>query len=283
MKFAICNETFQNRTLAQACAAAQKYGYDAVELAPFTLGKLVTDIPPREREDYCKIARDSGVEILGLHWLMVTPKGAEKRFHINCADSGIREDTQAYYKELIRFCADLGGSIMVHGSPKQRDWDPGEYYYDAFQRTVEFFHGVMDTAAECGVTICFEPLSHVETNFINCARDTMELIREVNHPHFQLHLDVKAMCGGEYDHPADVIREYQSVLKHFHANDRNKRGPGTGDVDYVPIAAALKEVGYNGYVSVEVFDYTPDAETIARESIEFLRQSFDSPASISGI
>lgn len=283
MKFAICNETFQNQSFQEACAGAQRHDYDGVELAPFTLGKLVTDIPPRERQDLRKIAENAGVEIIGLHWLLVVPKGVEKQLHINTPDAEVRKQTQDYYKELIHFCADLGGKIMVHGSPKQRDWTPKDFYYDVFQRTVDFFGGCMDTAKECGVTICFEPLSHTETNFMNSARDTRELINAVNHPHFQLHLDAKAMCGAEYESPDTIIRKNADVMKHFHANDRNLRGPGTGDVDFTPIATALKEINYNGYVSVEVFDYTPDADTIAKESISYLKHVFSAERSIDGV
>lgn len=274
MKFAICNETFQNQPWKTICECAAKCGYDGVELAPFTLGKLVTDISAQERREIRRTAEESGVPIIGLHWLLVTPPGIEKPLHINCPDDAIRRQTIDYYKELIRFCAELGGTIMVHGSPKQRNWTPVDFYHVVFERAAEFFRECMSTAKECGVTICFEPLTHTETNFINCARDGMELIRAINHPNFQLHLDAKAMCGGEYYVPADVIRQYKHALRHFHANDRNLRGPGTGDVDFNPIAAALKEVKYSGYVSVEVFDYTPDGETIARESIEFLKSVF---------
>lgn len=274
MKFAICNETFQDQSWQEVCDCASRCGYDGVELAPFTLGKLITDLTPAERSDIRKKAEDAGVKIIGLHWLLVVPKGVDKTLHINCPDASIRKQTQNYYKEMIRFCAEMGGSVMVHGSPKQRDWTPTDFYYDVFQRTVDFFQGCMDLADECGVTICFEPLTHAETNFINCGRDGMELIKAINHPRFQLHLDAKAMCGGEYQPPAQVIPQYKDVLKHFHANDRNLRGPGTGDVDFRPIAQALKKIQYNGYVSVEVFDYKPDGETIARESIEYLQSVF---------
>ncbi len=270
MKFAICNETFQNQTFQQACDCASKCGYDGIEVAPFMLGESVKDISEAERKNIRNTAEDAGLEVVGLHWLLLTPKG----LHLNCADQSVRQKTQDYYQEMIRFCAEIGGKVMVHGSPQQRNWEPHEYYQDVFQRTVEFYQNCMNTAQECGVTICFEPLTHAETNFINSARDALELIQAVNHPNFQLHLDVKAMCGGEFYPPAEVIKKYKDVLKHFHTNDRNKKGPGTGDVDYKPIAAALKEIGYDGYLSVEVFDYTPNPETIAKESIQYLKSIF---------
>ncbi len=163
---------------------------------------------------------------------------------------------------------------MVHGSPKQRNWEPGDFYQDTFQRAVEFYQSCLDLAKEHGITICFEPLTHAETNFINTGRDARVLIETLNHPNMKLHLDVKAMCGGEYIPPADAIRENKDILGHFHANDRNTKGPGTGDVDYTPITAALKEINYSGYVSVEVFDYTPDGDTIARDSMRYLKQVF---------
>jgi sugar phosphate isomerase/epimerase len=93
----------------------------------------------------------------------------------------------------------------------------------------------------------------------------------VNHPSFVLHLDVKAMATDEAPVP-ELIRRYAARTGHFHANDPNRRGPGFGATDFVPIFRALLESGYQGWVSVEVFDYSPDPETIARESIRYMRE-----------
>jgi sugar phosphate isomerase/epimerase len=73
---------------------------------------------------------------------------------------------------------------------------------------------------------------------------------------------------------AQIIRESWPHFAYFHANDKNLKGPGFGEVDFKPIAAALKEVGYDGTVSVEVFKFEDGPEVIATESLEHLKKVF---------
>ena len=121
------------------------------------------------------------------------------------------------------------------------------------------------------MTLCMEPLSIEETDFVNTCAEALELVKAVDHPRFVLHLDVKAMSS-ELTPVPELIRRHAGEAGHFHANDANRRGPGFGPTDFLPIFQALDDAGYRGWVSVEVFDYTPDPETIARESLEYMRR-----------
>jgi len=93
----------------------------------------------------------------------------------------------------------------------------------------------------------------------------------VGHLNFQMMLDTKAMTTEQEDRPA-LIRKFAKYVKHYHANDANLNGPGWGDVDFGPIFQALKDVNFDGYVSVEVFNFDPGPEAIATKSLEYMKQ-----------
>jgi sugar phosphate isomerase/epimerase len=269
MKFAICNEIFKGWKLDDILAYAKRLGYSAVEIAPFTLADSVTLISPADRQKIRDSAARIGIEIAGIHWVLVKPEG----LYINHTAAAIRQRTSDYFRELVDFCADIGGKVIVVGSPKQRNIMPGVTPEQGWQWAADTFRAAVEEAAVRNVTICFEPLGPAETNFINTATDAMRFVQQFNSANFKIILDVKAMCAESKPIP-DIIRESFPHLAHFHANDKNLKGPGFGDVDFKPIAAALKQVGYNGYVSVEVFNFDEGPEIIATKSLEYLRASF---------
>jgi sugar phosphate isomerase/epimerase len=269
MKFAICNEIYQGWKIEDTFAHAAKVGYDAVEIAPFTLANSVTDISAAERRRIRDAAARNQIAIAGLHWLLVKPEG----LYVNHTDAAIRERTAKYFVELVDCCADLGGTVMVIGSPKQRNVLPGVSPQQAWDWATATFHDAAKRAAERGVTLCFEPLSPAETNFINTAAEAIRFAQQFRSPNFKIILDVKAMCS-ESKPIQQIIRESWPNFGHFHVNDKNLKGPGFGDVDYKPIAAALKEVGYNGYASVEVFQFEEGADVIATKSLAYLKKTF---------
>jgi len=138
---------------------------------------------------------------------------------------------------------------------------------EAAQNATQVLEKVLPQLEANQVTLALEPLGPAEGNFWNHASQTVEVIDQIDSPWIRLHLDVKAMSTEGMPIP-QVIRDHASHMVHFHANDPNRLGPGMGDVDFVPIFEALRDVRYGGWVSVEVFDYSPGIETIAKQSMQ---------------
>jgi sugar phosphate isomerase/epimerase len=266
MKFAICNETFVDWPFERAFAAAREIGYTGIEIAPFTMDADARAISSQRRAEVRRQAADAGLEVVGLHWLLAKTEG----YYLTSPEAETRRRTAEYFRELARLCRDLGGSVMVLGSPGQRNLLPGVSHEEAMQYAAEVLQAAMPECEQCGVTIAVEPLGPAEGDFLLTAAQGIELARMVDSPHCKLHLDVKAMSS-EPTPIADIIRASKDYVVHFHANDPNRLGPGMGEVKFEPIFQALKEIDYQGWVSVEVFDYSPGPEPIARQSLAYMR------------
>lgn len=273
MRFAICNETFQDWPFEKAFAYARELGYTGIEYAPFTMtGDGPADarrISQQQRKEVRSQAEAAGLEAVGLHWLLAKTEG----FYLTTPDAVVRKQTAEYLGELARLCRDLGGSVMVLGSPKQRDLLPGVSLEQATELAADCLKNALSELEKHDVTIALEPLSPADTNFLNTAESAVDLADRINHPLIQIHLDVKAMVSEPTPIP-QLIRKYISRTAHFHANDANLQGPGMGDVDFVPIFQALKDARYYGWVSVEVFDYAPGIEALASKSIAYMKETW---------
>jgi sugar phosphate isomerase/epimerase len=270
MKFAICQELFEGWDWERQCETIAATGYTGIELAPFTLASRIGEVGPQRRKELKAVAESHGLTICGLHWLLAKTEG----MHLTTSDSAVRRATAQYLIELTHACADLGGDIMVFGSPMQRNLQDGMSREQAYANAAEVFRAVTPALADRGVTIAMEPLTPKETNFVNSCADAVELMALVDHPNFALHQDVKAMLSESSSIP-HLIAQYAPRTRHFHVNDDNLLGPGMGRTNYLPILQALRDTKYSGWVSVEVFDYRPGAEHIARVSIEYMRRVLD--------
>jgi sugar phosphate isomerase/epimerase len=267
MRYAICNETFEGWDHARICAAAAHLGYTGLEMAPFTLAPRITDVTLTQRRTLRQQADDAGVPIIGLHWLLAKTEG----FMVTSPDAAVRQNTATYLGELARCCRDLGGDLMVFGSPQQRRVPAGHTKEQAADFALDTFRRAAAIIADNGVRFCLEPLAPPDADFLTSCAEAVELLDRINHPSFALHLDVRAMSSESEPIPA-LIRRHASRTGHFHANDATGRGPGFGDIDFRPVFQALRASDYSGWVSVEVFDYTPDPDTIARESIRYMME-----------
>jgi sugar phosphate isomerase/epimerase len=259
-RYALCNEMFEGWPLTKTAAAAAEIGYQGIELAPFTLAPLVTDLTAADRKKIRQDVEAAGLEVAGLHWLL-----AKTPFRLNVPDPEDRERAARYLLALIDFCGDVGGDILVFGSPDQRDPAGGFAPQAAWKSTVEIMRRCGERASACGVTFCIEPLG---TPFVTWVDDAARMVQEVDHPGFRMIVDCKSMAQDVARWPlAEQIRAAAPWFKHVHVNDPNLLGPGMGDMDFRPVLATLRDLAYTGWVSVEVFRYELGPERIARESL----------------
>lgn len=270
MRFSVCNELFENWEFKGVLEFASTIGYDAIEIAPFTLCNSVFELGRDKRKELREELGSFGIGCSALHWLLVKPAG----LHICHPDPSVRSKTIEYLRELISFADDIGCRTMVFGSPGQRSIQ-GMDKAQGWKLALETFRACVSALEDRDVTIGLEPLRHDMTNFINKADEAVRFIDAVGSDHFRLTLDVYAMTGEEAS-PANTIRKHGKSLVHFHANDDNERGPGTGSADYKQIRAALEKIGYMGYASVEVFKFDQDPRAIAQGALDFLRGLFAS-------
>jgi sugar phosphate isomerase/epimerase len=275
MRFALCNELLQSseRGWAETCQLTATAGYDGIEIAPFTLDSDVRLVGSHTRKVYARTAQRAGLKVIGLHWLLVSPKGLS----LTSREPSIRQATADYLAALTDFCADMGGTIMVLGSPAQRRIPEGDTADIAAERLMAGLAPALARAETHGITLCLEPLPRPEADLILMMDEAIRLIVHRNHPNLRTIFDAKS-ASSEGTSLTDLIVSNAPYIAHVHANDANRRGPGYGDTDFVPILAALNQIGYTGYISVEPFDYTPDPVTVATDCIAYLRRCVERAA-----
>ena len=276
MLISLCNEVIRELPLPQQFEFARKIGYDGVEIAPFTLGDDPHVIAAGKRAEIRRAARDAGMAITGLHYLLLAPAGLS----ITSADAAQRSRTVDVMRRLCGLAADLGAAILVHGSPAQRRLEPGGEA-ESRKWAAECFAAVADTAAEAGVTYCIEPLAPPEANFVNTVAEAATIVRAIGNQAVRTMIDCSAAGRAEAQAIPDLIRQWlpTGLIAHIHLNDPNRRGPGEGDLVFAPIFAALAANGYRGMAAVEPFIYEPDGPTCAARAIGYVRGAMESRAS----
>lgn len=266
-RHAICNEVFQGLDFPSACRIARESGYTGLEIAHFTLAESPEGIPPARREELKRMMADEGLEFVGLHWLMVAPKG----LHVTTPDPALRDRSWNHIRGLIDLCGDLQSTpgVMVFGSPFQRNAVDGQTVEDATRRFAEGFAAVADQAAARQVTLLVEALPKAQSNIVNTVEAAAAIVEQVNHPAVRTMFDTHNAADETEPH-AVILERYLPYIRHVHVNEMDGRYCGTGDYDFAPVLDVLRRKQFPGWVSLEVFDFQPDAATIARESRTYL-------------
>lgn len=270
MRFALCNEVIGDMPFGEQCQFAAAVGYDGLEVAPFTLGETPHALTTSVVRDTRAAAESAGIEITGLHWLMVKPNGLS----ITDPDEHIRQTTIAVGLGLVQLCADLGGSVLVHGSPKQRELpaDP-DLASEAKALARDYFETMAIAAEAAGVVYCVEPLGPAETNHINTVADAAALTRDIGRASFKTMIDTKAALQAETLPVPDLLDRWLPTgeIAHIQVNDADGAAPGQGETAFLPIFDALARNGYDGVVAVEPFKYAPTGAAVAARAIGYLK------------
>ena len=269
-KYAMCNESMAELSWAEQCRTIGNAGYQGVEIAAFTLVKEgVQEIRPAARKAMVSAMEDAGIECVGLHWLLAPPP---KGLHFTTPDVAVRRKTIGYFNELIDFCGDLGGEAMIFGSPKQRN-TRGISVKEATKNFADSLAEVADHAQQRGVKILVEPLGERTTDVVNTLAEALDVAQQVDHPAVDIMFDLNNTV--DEIEPYDVLlRKYYPHIHHVHVQEQGGKHLGTGNAvnDYVKAFQALKDLRFNEWVSLEVFDFSPGGKTIAEESIHILRE-----------
>ena len=276
MMISLCNEVLRELDFATQCALAKGLGYDGLEIAPFTLSDDPAQLPANRRAELRRIAHDHGLAITGLHYLLLAPEGLS----ITSPDAALRTRTSDYMRALIELCADLGGRILVHGSPKQRAVAPDQSRDEALAHATACFAAIAEAAEQAGVTYCIEPLAAPEAQLINTIEEAAAIVDRIGSSGVLTMIDTCAAGRGEAAPIPELIEHWLPTGKiaHIHLNDPNRRAPGQGELRFGPILRTLRRHGYAGICSVEPFVYEPDGPTCAARAIGYVRGLLEGPA-----
>lgn len=269
MRLSLCNEVLVPMPFAQQCEYAAKLGYDGLEVAPYTLSDEPHRMSPALVAASRRATQDSGIEVTGLHWLLVKPTGLS----ISAKDDAVRTNTLDVMFALIDLCAELGGKYLVHGSPGQRRIDPGDTHEAALARAQACWAAAGERAAKAGVVYCVEPLSSEQTPLVNTLAEAAQVVAAIGNPALKSMLDCSSAGQMEQEALDQLVERWlpQGLIAHVQVNDRNRAGPGQGTDTFAPLLAALLRHGYTGDIAVEPFDYVPDGPGAAARAAGYLR------------
>jgi len=234
-RWAICSETFAGMPFPDACRAAARCGYAGIEVEPAHLGPDPVQLPPGARKAIRQVMAAAGLQFTGFHNALKAPAG----LHLTSADAAQRA----------------------------RSWD----YADATQRLADGLTALAPHAHARGVTIALEPLAPHLCNIIHTLAEALAVVQPSQSPALQTMFDTHNAVAETIPH-ADAVRQFKTSIRHVHLNELDGRYPGAADYPFLPILQALRDIRYPGWVSVEVFDFKPDGETVARRALEHLRK-----------
>lgn len=242
--------------IAQAAAV----GFDAVEIFP----RSAEELNARELK---LLLQQHKVQLAamgtGAGWVV-------QKLRLTDPEAGVRKRAQQFVGSIIDFAGGFGASAII-GSMQGRA-DGAVTREQAMGWLGEALEQLGPRAHALGVPLLFEPLNRYETNLVRTVDEGLDLLQPLRTKNVKLLCDLFHM-NIEESSIADALRRAGTALGHVHFADSNRHAIGLGHTDMAPIAAALREIGYAGFVSAEILPL-PDSEAAARKTVESFRRFF---------
>jgi sugar phosphate isomerase/epimerase len=246
--------------VADACRNAAGLGFDAIELFAPSADAInalpLSELLQQHELKLAAVGTGAGMVIHGLH--LCDPDPARRKL------------AQDFIRGIIDAGAPYGAPAII-GSMQGR-WDASTDQSTATALLRESLEMLGRHAADHKVPLIYEPLNRYETNLATTMEQGVELLKPLGTDNVVLLADLFHM-NIEESNIAEGIRAAGSKIGHVHFVDSNRQAAGRGHMDYVPIAAALREIGYDGYASAEAFPI-PDSDDAARQTIETFEAVF---------
>ena len=272
----VCNEFYGETDFAEACRSMRRAGWTGIEVAPFTLMQDATKLPADRRREVRDIIESEGLRFVGLHWLTVGPEG----LHVTTPDTTVRERSWEYVRGLVALCSDLrpegeSGGVMVFGSPMQRRTTGGLTRAQAEANFIDGVRTIVPDLEAAGVTLCVEALPTDQCDVIISLDRAAEIVDEIGSPMVQTMFDSHNAIEEVEPHDELVTKHWEKI-RHIHVNELDGSYPRCGGgYDFKPVLQVAADRNFEGWVSMEVFDFSPGAEKIVSESIAYLKQEID--------
>jgi sugar phosphate isomerase/epimerase len=243
--------------LADAFSRAAELGFDAVEIFPPSAAAIdvanVSALSERHGLDVAAVGTGAG-------WVL-------RKLSLTHGDAALRQEAKEFVRHTIDVAAKLAAPAII-GSMQGR-WEGAVGREQALEYFAEALHDLGGHAAAAGVALLYEPLNRYETNLFNRLGDAAAWLRSIRAPNVRILADLFHMNIEEADSSA-ALREAAALIGHVHFADSNRRAVGMGQTRVGPILEVLREIGYKGYLSAEVFPL-PDPMTAARQTISAFR------------
>lgn len=269
MKYALCNELFGSMDLAAAAEICRKAGYGGIEFAPYTVFGSFSPADVKAGIENIKNAlAKTDLAFVGFHWLLVD----SKPMSLVSPEKALRDTALQRLKLLISAAGELGGGVLVLGSPKQRSSFPGQGADAAAAMLRDSIQSLGDHAIKCNSALLIESLDHKQCDTINTLAQAKEMINAVSLPGIGGMFDFHN-CGDETESWDTLIRKYTGIIKHIHINEWDGGPPGSGNSDYIPAFKAIKEIAFDGWISMEIFTQPEDAAAVVGDALAFMRMT----------